>query len=298
MKPAYQQSLQAKPLPQFVRDLLSSPPRRGEGLHNWLFRTARVLHPFRTREEIIKLLRSATYGEPVSQQEIIAAVDNSAAVAWKPGEVLNQPKASAWPVLDKNKQAEIIAKSLETPQLFGERPKNDAPHTEEIIDALFPGDPWLCCGASNREFQTRPRSDWRGDLAKLQLIVPSPMSAKFGLTKSGKKSQHTLSNTGPRRFLVIEQDKGSLDEQTAILTHLAKRAPLALVVHSGGKSLHGWFFCKNFSEESLRQFMNDAVSIGADSATWPPLQFVRMPGGLRDSGARQAIHYFNPEVLK
>jgi hypothetical protein len=124
------------------------------------------------------------------------------------------------------------------------------------------------------------------------------MSAKFGVTKGGKKSQHTLSNTGPRRFLVIEQDSGSLDEQAAVLAHLAKKAPLALVVHSGGKSLHGWFFCEGRSEESLRQFMNGAVTIGADSATWPPLQFVRMPDGLRDGGARQVIHYFNPEVLK
>ena len=35
----------ASDLPQFVRDLLASPPKRGEGLNLWLFRTARVLHP-------------------------------------------------------------------------------------------------------------------------------------------------------------------------------------------------------------------------------------------------------------
>ena len=299
MTPTPQQALQGKPLPQFVRDLLSAPPRRGEGLHNWLFRTARVLHPFRSRGEIVELLQSDTYGDPVSLQEIIEAVDNSASVAWKPGEVLNQPKIPAWPALDKDKRAKIIGKPAGLPELLGARPfTDDVPHTEEIIDALFPGDPLLCCGVSSREFETRPRSDWRGGLARLQLIVPSPMSAKFGVTKGGKKSQHTLSNTGPRRFLVIEQDSGSLDEQAAVLAHLAKKAPLALVVHSGGKSLHGWFFCEGRSEESLRQFMNGAVTIGADSATWPPLQFVRMPDGLRDGGARQVIHYFNPEVLK
>jgi hypothetical protein len=107
-------------------------------------------------------------------------------------------------------------------------------------------------------------------------------------------------------FVTILQHKGRLAktdkkrffEQAAVLAHLAKKAPLALVVHSGGKSLHGWFFCEGRSEESLRQFMNGAVTIGADSATWPPLQFVRMPDGLRDGGARQVIHYFNPEVLK
>lgn len=288
-----------KPLPQFVRDLLASPPRRGDGLHNWLFRTARVLHAFRTREEIIEILRSATYGEPVSLKEIIEAVDNSAAVAWKPGEVFQQTRISTWPALDQEKRQAIIAGRAGLSELLGERPFSDeAAHTEEIIDALFPGNPLLCCGASSREFATRPRSEWRDKLAKLQLIVPSPMSAKFGVTKSGKKSQHALSNTGPRRFLVIEQDSGTLDEQAAILAHLAKKAPLAMVVHSGGKSLHGWFFSEGRSEESLRHFMNGAVSIGADSATWSPLQFVRMPDGIRDTGARQAVLYFNAEVLK
>jgi len=35
-------------LPQFVRDLLASVPRHGKDVHKWLFRTARVLHPYRT----------------------------------------------------------------------------------------------------------------------------------------------------------------------------------------------------------------------------------------------------------
>jgi len=294
-----QQSLLGKPLPQFVRDLLSAPPRRGGGLHNWFFRTARVLHAFRKREEIIEILRCAAYGEAVQPREIEDAVEHSSSVAWKPGVRLQQRRIPAWPALDQEKRASIIAEGRGLSELLRAKPfKDDASHTEEIIDTLFPGDPLLCCGTSSRAFATRPRSEWHGKLAALQFIVPSPMKAKFGETKGGKKSQHTLSNTGPRRFLVIEQDSGSLDEQTAILAHLAIKAPLALIVHSGGKSLHGWFFCEGRSEETLRQFMSYAVSIGADHATWTPLQFVRMPDGIRESGARQLVHYFNPEVLK
>ena len=62
---------------------------------------------------------------------------------------------------------------------------NDA-HTEALIDALFPGDPLLCCGLSNSNFDTRSRSEWRGELSALQLIVPSPMTARSGLTQDGK----------------------------------------------------------------------------------------------------------------
>ena len=118
---------------------------------------------------------------------------------------------------------------------------NDA-HTEAIIDRLFPGNPLLCCGKSNSDFDTKPREDWRGELAGLQLIVPSPMSAVTGLTKDGKVSKHCSNNTGARRFLICEFDTGTADEHAALLIHLAGFAPLVCAVHSGGKSLHGWFY--------------------------------------------------------
>src|SRR5262249_11189442 len=72
-------------LPLFVRNLISSPPRRGEGLNNWLFRVARVLHPFRGQLEIIELVRAAISGQPVRPGEIERAVERSKAVAWTPG---------------------------------------------------------------------------------------------------------------------------------------------------------------------------------------------------------------------
>ena len=95
-------------------------------------------------------------------------------------------------------------------------------------------------------------------MAAMQLIVPSPMTARTGRTQEGKVSEHTLENTGPRRFLVIEQDTGTVDEQAAVLLHLAEHAPLALAVHSGSKSIHGWFYCEGKREERLRVFMRYA----------------------------------------
>jgi hypothetical protein len=171
-------------------------------------------------------------------------------------------------------------------------------HTEALIDALFPGDPLLCCGLSNSDFDTRSRSEWRGELSALQLIVPSPMRAQSGLTQHGKQSSHALSITGQRRFLVVEFDQGDVDDHAALLWHLALKAPLAMIVHSGSKSLHGWFFCAGQPEERLRQVMRYCVSLGADRATWSRSQFVRMPDGTREGGKRQVVYYFNPEVIK
>lgn len=294
------QSNQGKPLPQFVRDMLSAPPQRGGGLHNWLFRTARVLHPFRSREEIIDLLRNAAHGEPLQVGEIENAVDNAAGCAWSPG-TSSTRTSSPWAAVDHSKRAEIIANGPGLYDLWEMSPRlldDEESHTEEIIDVLFPGDPLLCCGQSNSRFDTRPRSEWRGKLSALQLIVPNPMTSVWGLTKEGGRSQHTLSNTGPRRFLVVEQDAGTLDEQAAVLAHLAHRAPLALSVFSGSRSIHGWFFCAGQTEERLRAFMNFAVSLGADRATWTRSQFVRMPDGTREGGARQTVYFFNPEGVK
>jgi hypothetical protein len=171
-------------------------------------------------------------------------------------------------------------------------------NAEEVIDYLFPGNPLLCVGRNSREFATKPREEWRGRLHQMAFIVPSPMTALTGQTQDGRQSAHSLQNTGKRRFVVIEFDSGISDEQAALLLHLAERAPMALVVHSGSKSLHGWFFCEGRPDDLLGRFMRYAVSLGADRATWTRSQFVRLPDGTRDNGNRQKVFFFSPEVLK
>ena len=291
-------------LPQFVHDLLASPPRRGGGLNLWFYRVARVLHPFRAPAEIVELLKAATAGEPVKHGEIERAVENSKATAWKPGQPSQSVGRPAWPKLNAEQRAAVIADHgyglVDLWEASPVRLEDNKSHTEELIDVLFPGNPLLCAGKSNSDFATRSRSQWHGKLAKLQFIVPTPMTARRGLTKDGKESAHALSITGPRRFLVIEQDSGTIDEQAAVLLHLAQHyAPLALAVHSGSKSIHGWFYSGGYPvEDAWLRFMRYAVSLGADHATWTRSQFVRMPDGIHDNGKRQTVHFFNPGVMK
>ncbi len=293
----------AKNLPTFVRDMMAAPPKTGEGVHDFLFRLARVLHPYRSESDIEAILTAsvATCGRIVPQKEIRDAVRNSRAAAWKPGEPPAPKTEHPWPRADAEARGSIIDSGLLLVDQWEASPRrwdDDAPHTEEVIDLLFPGDPLLCCGKSAREFDTKLRSEWRGELSNLSFITPSPMAARRGLTQEGKESAHALSITGPRRFLVVEFDNGTADEQAAILLHLAKRAPLALAIHSGGKSVHGWFWCAGQTETRLRRFMTYAVSVGADPKLWTRSQFARMPDGLRDNGKRQTVYFFNPEVIK
>jgi len=266
-----------------------------------LFRVARVLHPFRNDAEIIQLLASAVAGEPLQPGEIERAVERSRACAWTPGEPVAIPQQPAWPKLYQEIREAIIQDSGKLVDLWEASPhrfEDSESHTECLIDKLFPDNPLLCVGKSNSVFCTRPREELRGKLSAKALIVPSPMTARTGLTQDGKASEHTLETTGPRRFLIVEQDTGTVDEQSAILLHLAKSAPLALAVFSGSKSLHGWFYCAGKSEEITRRFMRKAVSIGACASTWTRSQFVRMPDGTRDNGKRQTVYFFNGEVLK
>ncbi len=293
-------------LPRFVRDLLSACPQAGNGIHAWLFRCARQLHAhYSDQVEIVELLSAASFGcgRPVPRREIMAAVRGAKLCAWAPSG-LNQANHTEekWPAVDQQKRAEIIRNGIKLLDLWEAsaiRVDWNESHTERLVDALFPGNPLLCCGRSSSEFATKPRKDWRGELAQIQLIVPNPMAAVWGKRKDdGKPSQHTLNNTGPRRFLVIEFDEGTFDEHAALLWHLAGIGPLALAVHSGSKSLHGWFYCQGQPEEKLYRFMRYAVILGADRATWLRSQFVRIPDGTRDNGKRQAVYYFRPEVVQ
>ena len=291
-------------LPPFVRELLACPPAAGEGVHVWLFRVARQLHAHLPAGEIVNLLESrvANCGRHVSHAEVVAAVQSSLACAWQPrGGAGQRPAVLKWPAVNQEQREAVVRDGgglADLWELSPVRMEDTAAHTEQIVDRLFPGNPLLCCGKSSSVFDTKPREAWRGKLAALQFVTPSPMSAVEGVTKAGKPSRHTLSNTGPRRFLVVEFDTGSTDEHAAVLMHLAGRAPLVLAVHSGGKSLHGWFYCAGQPEARLRRFMEYAVTLGADKATWTRSQFVRMPDGRRDNGNRQTVFFLNPRPLE
>jgi len=314
--------LKDRELPRFIRDLLSAPPARGAGLNQWFFRAARVLHPYRDPEEIISVLRAATIGAHLQPGEIERAVENSAAVAWQPGRPSHSTSLPKWPPVNVRLVQSVIGSGSGLADLYEQSPLqfcDNKPHTEEVIDRLFPCDSLICCASSKVKFATRPRESLRGKLSKFQLIVPNPMISRTGRTLDGRLSEHSLANTGKRRFLVIEFDPAKWadlrpveraehgsedryytakrDEQAAILLYLAQQAPLALAVNSGGKSIHGWFFCEGCDESLLRQFMATAIALGADRTGWTRSQFVRMPDGTRDNGARQAVIFFHPEVV-
>lgn len=304
-------------LPPAVQHRLTNPPRAGDGVHSWLFTTALVLHRHRSPEAIEALLATAVKncGRQVSAREISDAVKHSAALARGGGGVsvgkgtIASPTTSAvpppkWPPLNQPKRAEILQTSPCTlEELRSQSPlkvEGDEPDVNYFLGLLYPGDATqLCIGTSSSSFCTLSRYHWRDyNLRENCLIVPSPMTAKFGLTKEGKKSEHTLSNTGARRYLVTEFDSGTADEQATLIKHLSAFAPLVMVLSSGGKSLHAWWNCVGTTETQQLKFFQYAVSLGADRATWTRSQFVRLPQGRRENThALQQVYFLDHSNL-
>jgi hypothetical protein len=328
-------------LPLFLRQLLANPPNAGDGLHFWIFRVARHLLAHLDERSTFELIKAKASNcgrlQGKLEREIVQQIQGARPYVWQP----KFPKAfphlivdhalppiapqPAWPEANSLLITSIVEAGPTLADLFELSPvrfDDDAPsQTEQIIDILFPGDPLLCVGKTQYLFATRRREVWRGHLARLPLIVPSPMLDYVGRTADGHWSEHTKQQTARRVYLVIEfdfseygrdhktlsswaplvrewraQGKTVADACIALHLHLAQRLPLVCITSSGGKSLHGWFYVLDRDEANLRSsFMNYAVTIGADKATWTPSQFVRIADGRRENGKRQSCYYLDPE---
>ena len=285
--------------PHAVR-FLATCPEAGKGVHRWLFKAALLLHGYRVPSvEIFAHLTAATRhcGRSLQVDEIKNAIQNSSP------EELSRRKLDSppWPAVNQRAVDTITKNGPGLEGLEQRSPfliENQDSCAELIIDRLFAGGDLLCIGASKKCFRTQLREKWRGDESKREFIVPSPMTAPFGKTQTGKASNRCLENTGRRKYLVIEFDNATIEHQASLQLELARYLPLVVVVHSGGKSLHGWYRCGDRKETHIKKFMTYAVSLGADQATWTRCQLVRLPGGLRDNGNRQRVLFFNPSTVE
>lgn len=310
-------------IPPWLLEKVAHPPSAGAGVHGWLFSCARHLHAHLNEEAIIALLSASVLacGRPVPERELKDAVKNSREVAWRPtpadgtvdrgrstakapGGVIPSADVERWPTPNAQMRQRAImdASSYGVECIYDLWEKS--PHRlegmsspDDWVDILFPGNPWLCIAKKHSaDARSRLREKWSFNIDDCGLIVPSPMTGPSGINKSGVRSHRTLDNTGPRRWLVIEFDSGTADEQAAIHWHLSACAkacgwpPFALGVHSGSKSLHGWYGPVT-TEEIARDLFAYARLLGADTATWTRCQLIRLPDGRRDDGAAQTVYY-------
>ena len=301
-----------------IATLLTSCPEAGQGVHNWIWRATVAMHELLSSDQVIALLTVATNdcGRDCARdiKDAVAKVMGGSGVGrssarrqnvlfgkHKPESILRKIEVNDRLRTKIVKQGQTLSDlSTASPTRLPADQREIAPF---VLDRLFLGDPLLCVAKSIDDHATLRKHE----LAKPYIyshIVPNPMSKPWGINQKGEESQRCLDNTGARDYLVIEFDlpvdakeakptdkefvqwakqcgKTVQDVSAALLTHLAKAAPLVAVVDSAHKSLHGWFNVQDWHEKNVLRFMGLAVRLGADPSTYTKCQLVRMPGGVR-----------------
>jgi hypothetical protein len=191
-----------------VAQLLKPCPASGEGVHTWVFYAAcRLVEAGWLDEQAEPEIEALMTREPNPASEIRDALRSAR------GE--RRRSTPRWSVVNPGAIAEIAKSGPTLLELVSRSPEpiqfDAQSRSELIVDTLFPGNPWLCVGATDWDFRTERREFWRGRLCARSLIVPSPMSDRKGRTKKGELSYHSAANTGRRRFLITEFDSGTLD---------------------------------------------------------------------------------------
>lgn len=291
------------PLPRSLAHALASIPDPGNR-NVWIFTiaTRARLHasPDKVRSFLHRIV--AQWTDRDFAPEVDRAVTRAFTTPDQPlpfSQPPSSPKAPhpRWPTFNPD----AWHRRRDSPILFGSTPLPIPP--ERILDQLYPPTPTtnpaegplLCLALDTASAHTQPREKWRGLEPGLQFIVANPMTAPTGLNQDGRVSPRCLDNaTRRRRFQVVEFDRGTLQEQAAILSSLhSPPVPLVMVVWSAGKSLHGWFDVSPLSAYWKLRFFRHAVYLGADASLWDPSKLVRLPGGRRSNGKTQAILHFN-----
>jgi hypothetical protein len=269
-------------------------PIEGEGVNRWTFKTACGLFRAGWSEDDIRdyLNEHTTRSGWQADTEIERAIER--APQW-----IKQGAASScrkWPDINLATRRESLSNNIGIEELQHMSPVKHT-RADQVLPILFPGNPLIWAARSVRPEigNTLPLRQWFPVAGMQQFIVPNPMIGRE-IPQNGK-SRRCLTNTGPRIYLVVESDSGSADEQAAILWHLARFARLVMAVHSASKSVHGWFHVADRPEKANRAFMEYAVSLGADPATWVKCQPVRMPAGHRPGKGKQEILFFNPPSI-
>lgn len=329
----------------YIGRVLEGYPGEGSGLHGWLYSAANsIWFGFNSPNDVENAILSTIKGtlsesrKRTIAREVQDAVRNARSTAQTPDwyrQAAGQPipinpaptfdPGPRWPRKDYTR---ILEMATERTYPVSEVPKHspatitDGRMTETIIDALFPGNPWLCVAKAQDRHRTARREQWRGRLSEHPFIVPNVMSTQWGEKATGGRSMRCNGNVGLRRYLVVEFDFARHDKagkptfDIDLLNRLEKRGisvadlcasiicelqfgkpTLRLIVSSGGKSLHSWWDCQGLPEGEVETFFSNACALGADPATWTRCQLVRMPDGTRDNGTRQQVLLFNPEPV-
>ena len=302
------------PFSQRTVDCLAVAPQAG-GTHRWLAQAASGVSHALTPEKCGEFLRRCcgvhVAHRPVPEREISAAVGFAYETSGQRTEIRGQRadvrgqvnygrKAIEWPAAS----AEAIGHVLgETAPLF-DGVTSTGLQPGDVLPLLFRSGELVCTGAESERAVVRSVEAAMADADRVQFICVNPMKGFSAVNFSGRASARCQNNVSVRRYLVAEFDDASLGKegQARLVTALAEKAPLVMVVDSGGKSLHAWFHVEALARQDQARFFAMACLLGADPTRWDICGWLRMPGGLRvkadGTRVRQKILYWDGWFLE
>jgi hypothetical protein len=148
-------------------------------------------------------------------------------------------------------------------------------------DILFEPEEQSCFGVNTYETAVEPVHTLKMSAKRFFVINPLHTSRKDD-------------NVVAFRNILVEFDKGSIEEQRSILEK--SELPYSTLVYSGGKSLHAiislqWALTNKQDYKDLVKRVYDKLGGAAvvDTATSNPSRFSRVPGVMRENGKEQAL---------
>lgn len=185
----------------------------------------------------------------------------------------------------------------------------------DIIKALFKLDDLICIeGAEDRTAKVCKVSELTGVSDSRKFLNPSTF--KSTEPTDGHRIARTNDNVAHRRYMVLEFDLEASDFKPdghgvyteaevlslrerfiACCMELAKHLPLVMVVDSGGKSVHFWFHCGEWTE-AVEKVFAIACEHGADPRLRVLSQKARMPNvSGHDDRRDQKLLYYDPSKV-
>lgn len=178
-----------------------------------------------------------------------------------------------------------------------------------IIEALFDPEEIINIQITRFEAGTLVRvKDLRDkfpgpELATYKFLNPSVFKKVEGVPNpldNGKVATRCNANVKARPYMVLEmdsKDEAQLERFTTFAMEMAKFIPLAMAVHTGGKSIHFWFDARKAKPATISAAFALACLHGADKALGVRSQIARMPNvSASDEGrSAQRVLYYDPD---
>jgi hypothetical protein len=301
---------------------IDAPPRRGNGLNDWMYMTAiKMAQSFVIKEDALRVIQSHS-GNEQKDGEVERQVDR--AYAFIAGDIIPSTSHRSIKIQRDDERIREMVRQFpaESKDIRGISPSNNlcAPPLE-ILRVLHDAKATdlLCLGKSPKSrSHTMTFREWGAfplsrQLGLWEMCVPNLMRSLTGTRTDGVPGRaRTRDNACPEdemSFAVVEIDirkddplcismgKTPLEICCSFILSQIDPEKLRMVVKSGGKSLHAWIDVRGMDSTAIHSYFTSVAPYGVDPRGRYPEQQFRLPNGYRqEMHAKQEVLFFNPKL--